>query len=98
MDLNFKVVPSKYFLKQFEKLNVKEKNLINSKIKLMKSNPFRFKKLVGYKNTFEVKISVENSYSRLIYIIFLPETHNITIFGIFKRKNDFKDFKRKYEK
>ncbi len=97
MVLQFDLVFTKFFLKQFKKLNKKEKNLINSKLILLKSNPFRFKSLKSYKNSFEIKISIENSYCRLIYVVYLPKQNQITIFGIFKREKDFKDFKRKFE-
>lgn len=68
------------------------------KLKLLKENPTRNKSLTGYKNTFEIKISINKNYSRIIYAVYLPKSNEITIFGIFKRKNDFKDFKNYYEK
>jgi mRNA-degrading endonuclease RelE of RelBE toxin-antitoxin system len=73
LDLKFNLIPTKYFIKQFSKLNEKEKNLINSKLEILKTNPFKFKKLSGFKNTFEVKITIKNSYSRLIYVVFSPK-------------------------
>ena len=97
LDLNFKVIPTKYFLKQFSQLNKQEKDLINKKIEFLKENPFRFKKLVGFKNTFEIKITIKKSFSRLIYIIYKPEKNNITIFGIFNRGKDFKDYYNYYK-
>ncbi len=97
MDLIFDLIFTKFFLKQFDKLSQKEKILINSKLKLLKNSPFRFKALKSYKNTFEIKISIDNNYSRLIYVVYLPNSNEITIFGIFKREKEFKDFKRKFE-
>ena len=97
MESTFKIVPTKLFLNQLAKLSQKEVELIESKLKLLKNSPFSYKKLQGYKNTFEVKLSISNNYSRLIYSVYIPEKNQITIFGIFKRKHDFKDFKRYYE-
>lgn len=86
----------KIFSKIIWKIN-KKKNLINLKLKLLKNISFRFKALKFYKNTFEIKIIIENNYSRLIYVVYLPKVNEITIFGIFKREKAFKDFKHKFE-
>ena len=92
--MNFELLPTEFFLNQIKKLNKKEKNLINQKLNLLKENPARFKSLKGYKNTFEIKLTLRNTFSRLIYCLYLPQKHQITIFGIFKRNKDFKDFKK----
>jgi mRNA-degrading endonuclease RelE of RelBE toxin-antitoxin system len=97
MELKFETKPTKFFLSQLKKLTLKEKRIISDKLKIIRENPFRYKKLKGYRNTFEVKLNFEDSYSRLIYCVFVPETNNITVFGIFKRRNDFKDFKNFYK-
>ena len=89
--MKFELKPTLYFLKQLEKLDLESISLIERKLKLLKENPFRNKALVGYKNTFEIKISIEKNYSRIIYTVYLPKSNQITIFGIFKRKNDFKE-------
>lgn len=95
--LNFKFLFTKFFKSQVSKLNSKNKQLIKNKLELIRENPSRFKSLQGYKNVFEVKISIEKNYSRLIYALYEPDSNSITIFGIFKRKSDFKDFKSFYE-
>ena len=96
-DSDFRLSHTKFFLKQFKELTEKEKDLVNSKLDILKQNPFRYKKLNGYKNTFEIKITLNQNYSRLIYATYMPEKNYITIFGIFKRKDEFKDFKRYLE-
>lgn len=95
--IKFELYFTKFFRSQVLKLNDKEKKLIKSKLELIKTNPTNFKKLQSYKHVFEVKISIQNNYSRLIYAMYEPNKNSITIFGIFKRKNDFKDFKKFYE-
>jgi mRNA-degrading endonuclease RelE of RelBE toxin-antitoxin system len=95
--MNFEIIYSTFFSKQAKKISKKELKLILDKITILKTEPFRFKNLKGYKNTFEIKVDIENSYSRLIYCVYLPKKNQITIFGIFKRKNNFKDFKKFFE-
>ena len=95
--LDYNIYFTKFFKSQVSKLNEKEKRIIKSKIELLKRDPTRFKKLQSYKNEFEIKISVQNNYSRLIFALYEPDKNSITMFGIFKRKNDFKDFKSFYE-
>lgn len=97
MESGFNIRPSKYFLKQLSQLSSKELNLVEDKLQILKQNPFRYKKLEGYKNTFEVKITINKNYSRLIYSVYIPHKNEITVYGIFKRKNNFKDFRRYYD-
>ena len=94
--MRFKVKQTKLFSKQIDELTEKERKLVSDKIDLAKQNPFRFKKLVGYKSTFEIKITINRGFSRLIYCVFSKD--EITIMGIFKRKKDFKDFARYYKR
>lgn len=93
----FKLIPSKYFLKQLENLNEKNKRTVEKKLEILKNNPFRYKPLSGYKHLFEVKMDVSNQYSRLIYAVFYPSDNSIRIFGIFDRGNNFKDFHKIFE-
>ena len=77
--LDYIIYFTKFFKSQVLKLNEKEKRIIKSKIELVKSNPTRFKKLQGYKNVFEIKISVQNNYSRLIFALYEPDKKSITM-------------------
>ena len=51
--MKFEVRLTEFFTKQVEKLSNKEKRVI------LEKNPFRFKKLIGYKNTFEIKVTIQ---------------------------------------
>jgi hypothetical protein len=95
MGLNFKF--SNFFKKQFKNYIKKDKQLISKKLKQVKINPFRFPKLAGYKFIFKINITIENNYSRLIYVVFYPDKEYITILGIFERKHSYKDFKKLYK-
>jgi hypothetical protein len=94
MESNFEIIPSDYFKKQLEKSRTEEIKLINEKLKLIKSNPFRFKNFKGYRHVFKIKLNFKGEYSRLLYVVFQPEKDKIRIFGIFPRKQDYKDFKK----
>jgi hypothetical protein len=48
----------------------------------------------GYRHLFEIKITINNKYSRLIYVAFYANKNQIKIFGIFERNKNFKDFYR----
>jgi hypothetical protein len=94
MELSFNIVPTKIFEKQLEKADEKEIQKVKEKLRLIKSNPFRFKKLEGYKHIFSVKLEFNSEFSRLIYIVFYPTNKDLTILGIFDRKKSYKDIKR----
>jgi len=96
MAWNFKF--SQLFLKQWKEYNLKSKKLIQSKLKLIKDNPFRYPNQIGYKFVFKVKISIESRYSILIYAVFMPDSEDITILGIFDRSVNYKDFEKIFNK
>jgi len=94
MGLNFQLKFTPYFLNQWKDYDEDTKTFIQSKLDLIKQNPFRFPKHEGYKFVFKVKLSVEQRYSRLMYAVFMPDQQHITILGIFDRKANYKDFER----
>ena len=94
MALNFQLKFTPYFLNQWKDYDEDTKTFIQSKLDLIKQNPFRFPKHEGYKFVFKVKLSVEQRYSRLMYAVFMPDQQHITILGIFDRKANYKDFER----
>ena len=73
-------------------LQVWEERIFLLKFISIKDNPTRFKSLSGYKHLFEVKLDLNNKFSRLIYAAYFPAKNQIRIFGIFDRSHDFKDF------
>ncbi len=94
MGLEFNLKFTQFFLRQWGSYDEKSKRLIESKLGLIKQNPFRFPKHEGYKFVFKVKLSIENKYSRLMYAVFMPDSEHITILGIFDREANYKDFER----
>jgi len=82
-----------YFIKQWQKLDDKSKRLIEGKLSLIVGNPFRYPNHKGYRRVFKVKLSIQNTYSRLMYAVYAPNKNSITILGIFPRERGYKDFK-----
>ena len=94
MVLSFDFKFTDYFLKQWKELDNKSKRVINEKLKIVKENPFRYDKLEGYKFVFKIKLTIKSEYSRLVYVVFMPDAQHITILGIFDRKAEYKDFEK----
>ena len=88
--MNFKIIPSKIFLKQIEKLDKKSKQLIQEKINLIKENPYRFKKIHSKKfsRVFRIRFSINKKETRLIYTLLPPD---IILACLLDRKNDYKN-------
>lgn len=90
--MNYELIPTQFFLKQLDDLPFKTKQLIKEKLKLVKINPSRNKRIYGY-NLFLFRIRFQN-YSKEKRIIYLLEKHIIKILCILDREKDYKDLKR----
>lgn len=53
--MNYILVPTKFFLEQLDNLSFKSKQLLREKLELLKSNPTRNKRILGY-NLFLFRI------------------------------------------
>lgn len=91
--MNFQLKASECFLKQLEVLDKHSKELIQSKINLIKENPFHFKRIHSkqFGKVFRVRLSIQNKETRLIYAILEP---NIILVCLLERKNDYKDLEK----
>ena len=47
--MEYEIVPSKFFLEQIDELSDEATKLIEEKLRLAKINPYRFKRVEGYK-------------------------------------------------
>lgn len=92
----FELHYTKYFEKQWLDYDEKTKLLIESKLKLIKQNPFRYDTLEGYKRVRKVKFSLEGKYQRILYALHMPEVNQIFILGIFDRNKGYEEFERKF--
>lgn len=77
------------FLREFNKLSKKGKNVLKRKIKLTSKNPGRNKKLKGIKDYFRIRFKDNNKELRAIYCI---ESDTILFTSILERKHNYKDF------
>lgn len=81
------------FKKQIENLDEKSKRIIKEKIELIKSNPYRYKKIhsVLFSKVFRIRLTINNKDTRLIYVIIEP---NIILVCLLDRKDDYKDLEK----
>jgi hypothetical protein len=95
MDVKYVLKPSQFFLQQIEELNDEAAKLVEEKIKLLKINPFRNKRIHGY-NLFLFRIRFEDNRKekRVIYLVDKPE---VKVICILDRSSGYKKL-RKYLK
>lgn len=84
--------PSQFFLEQVDELSNKAAVLLEEKLKLLKINPFRFKRIEGY-NLFLFRIRFEDNRKekRAIYLVNKPY---VEIICILDRNKEYKDLKK----
>ena len=87
--------PSLFFLEQVDELSDKAASIVDDKLKLLKINPFRFKRIEGHDLfLFRIRFEDNNKEKRIIYLVNKP---NVEIICILDRDKDYKDL-RKYLK
>jgi len=87
----YNLIPSKFFLKQLDLLSSKSLKIVESKLLLLKSNPFRFKRIVGQDIVlFRIRFSELNKDKRIIYLV---DGNKIKVLCILDRKNNYSDLK-----
>ena len=91
--MTYKIKAFEIFEKQVKGLDDKSARIIEDKIRLIKENPFRFKRLNSetYSRVFEVKLNIQSKATRLIYVVLQP---NIILVCFLNRKDDFKDLEK----
>ena len=89
--MEFILKPSLFFLEQVDELSDKAKRIIEDKLRLLKINPFRFKRIEGH-NLFLFRIRFEDNRKekRVIYLIDKP---NMELICILDRDNEYKDLR-----
>ena len=90
--MEFVIKPSQFFLEQVEELSDKAARIIEDKIRLLKINPFRFKRIEGY-NLFLFRIRFEDNQKekRVIYLVDKPY---VKVLCILDRDKEYKDLKK----
>lgn len=84
--------PTQFFMKQLDLLDDKTKRILHDKLRLVKINPYRYKRIHGY-NLFLFRIRFEDGHKekRLIYLVDKPY---VKILCILDRDKEYKDLKK----
>lgn len=91
--MSYVIKPSYFFLEQINNLNYDSAGLIEEKLKLLKSNPFRYKRIKGYRLfLFRIRFKDQNKEKRVIYLV---DKQFVKVLCILDRDNDYRDL-RKY--
>lgn len=92
----FELIPTEFFLKQLDDLSSKAKKQLETKILLLKENPFRNKRIQGY-NLFLFRIRFEdlNKEKRVIYLVDKPKVKILCILDRDKNYSDLKNYLKK---
>ncbi len=94
--MDYILKPSLFFLEQLDDLSDKASNIIEDKLRLLKINPFRFKRIEGY-NLFLFRIRFEDNRKekRIIYLVNKPYVEILCILDRDKEYSDLKKYLRK---
>ena len=96
MIVEYTLIPSKFFLQQIDELSDEAANLIEEKLKLIKSNPFRYKRIHGHKLfLFRIRFKDNNKEKRVIYLVDKP---NVKVLCILDRDKEYNDLKKYLKK
>ncbi|MDD4878516.1 MAG: hypothetical protein PHO02_05775 [Candidatus Nanoarchaeia archaeon] len=88
--------PSEFFLEQLEDINSETARQLEEKLKLVKLNPFRNKRIHGY-SLFLFRIRFEDLHKekRVIYLVDKPYVYVLCILDRDKEYKDLKKYLRK---
>ena len=95
--MNLILTHTDLFLEQVSKLDSKAKEIVKSKIELIKLNPFRFKRInsTRFNRVFRVRFNLNGIETRLIYVIF---EQKIILVCLFDRAKGYNDLEKMLEK
>ncbi|MBI4159527.1 hypothetical protein HY500_04710 [Candidatus Woesearchaeota archaeon] len=90
--MEYKLKPSHFFLKQLEELSSEAARIVENRLRLVKINPFRNKRIEGY-NLFLFRIRFEDNRKekRIIYLVDKP---CVKLICILDRDKEYKDLKK----
>ena len=90
--MEYELKPSHFFLQQIEELSDDTKRVVENRLKLVKVNPFRNKRIHGY-NLFLFRIRFEEQHreKRVIYLVDKPF---VKLLCILDRDKEYKDLKK----
>jgi len=92
----YTLVPSKIFLEQVSVLSSKTKQILADKLRLVKKNPFRYKRIQGYGLLlFRIRCKDNKKELRVVYCV---EGTIVKIVCILDRAHEYKDLKKYLKK
>lgn len=88
--MNFIVKALEIFQEQIKTLDEKSKRIIKNKIELIKTNPYRYKRIHSklFSKVFRVRLTINHKETRLVYVVIEP---NIILVCLLERGRDYKD-------
>jgi len=89
--MSYILVPTKFFLEQLDGLSFKARQLLGEKLELLKVNPARNKRILGY-NLFLFRIRFSD-FRREKRVVYLVKGNEVKILCILDRDGDYKDLK-----
>jgi D-lyxose ketol-isomerase len=93
MTLPYILKPSNFFLEQLKDLNDESARLIEKKLRLVKINPYRFKRIVGYGLfLFRIRFEEGRKEKRVVYLVDKPYVKIICILDRDKKYKDLKEY------
>ncbi len=92
----FNLKPTNFFLEQLDNLSFKSRQLLKDKLELLKLNPTRNKRILGYNLfLFRIRFSDSRKEKRVIYLL---DKKDVKILCILDRANNYKDLKNYLKK
>ena len=89
--MGYELKPSYFFLQQVDELSDEAARIIDDRLKLVKINPFRNKRIEGYGLfLFRIRFEDNKREKRVVYLVDKPY---IKLICILDRKDDYKDLK-----
>ena len=90
--MEYEIIPSKFFLEQIDELSDKVAKLIEEKLLLVKINPYRFKRIKGYKLFLcRIRFEDDRKEKRVIYLVDKPK---VKVLCILDRDSEYKQLRK----
>jgi hypothetical protein len=83
------LIPSQFFLEQLEDLSDEAIRVLEKKLLLLKTNPFRFKRIEGFSLfLFRIRFEDRRKEKRLVYLVDKPW---VKLICLLDRDSDYKE-------
>ena len=91
--MSYTIKATEIFKEQIKDLDKKTKEIIKDKIRLIKENPYRYKKIHShlFSKVFRIRLNIRKKEARLIYVIIEP---NIILVCLLEQKKGYKDLNK----